>query len=106
LYPGFESEVSFHIVIGSDGHYVRIMGEIDLGQMGQLRLANDWNNSIKLIGPAIPMSDGYFLTYCVTFSQGMVGMNFAQTLLLFCKEMSEFRAYTVEGHARQADIPS
>lgn len=103
LYPGYESEISFYVIIGSDGHYVRILGEIDLGVLGQLRLANDWNNSIKLIGPAIPMSDGYVLTYCVTFGQGMVGMNFAQTLLLFCKEMAEFRAYAIERHAGQAD---
>lgn len=98
-YPGYDFEVEFLVVIGSDGAYVRIMGEIALGTQGHLRLANNWNNSVKMIGPALPMSDGYALTYCVTFGQGIVGMNFAQTLLLFGKEMSEFRQVAAQAHA-------
>lgn len=101
LYPGYDFEVTFYVLIGVDGAYVRFMGEINLGKQGYLRLANNWNNSIKMIGPAVPMSEGYFLTYCATFSQGMVGMNFAQTLVLFGAEMSEFRVAAAEAHAAQ-----
>ena len=100
MYPGYDFAVTFLVMIGSDGHYVRLMGEIDIGRHGYLRLANEWNNSVKPIGPAIPMSDGYLLTYCVTFGQGMVGMNFAQTLLMFGEAMSEFRTFAVESHER------
>ncbi|WEK41169.1 MAG: hypothetical protein P0Y50_06065 [Candidatus Brevundimonas colombiensis] len=103
--PGAET-LMFRAIIGEDGFYVRLLGEVEIGELGWINLANAWNASATPITPAVPISTGYVLTHCTTFRHGITTYNFARVLRTFAHAQGQLRERAVEAHADARDAAS